>query len=133
MDDLRSVFPSLITRGALLRSDGVAVGLVVGGAPPWELLAPAARAQTGADYQRVLLALDAPLDLYLVDAPPDLSGAIATLHAHQAQHDQPLLADTLGAIAEYLTLLAQQSGSRAKQAIWAVSAAPDTALPSVQR
>ena len=43
--DLRSTLPSHIVRGALLRPDGAAVGLVSGGAPSWDLLSHAARAQ----------------------------------------------------------------------------------------
>jgi len=38
MNDLRATFPIQIVRGALLRSDGIAVGLVSGGAPAWDLL-----------------------------------------------------------------------------------------------
>lgn len=121
MDDLRSVFPTRITRGALLRSDGVAVGLVVGGAPAWDLRARDDCAQIGDAYQRVLCALETALDLYVLDQPPDLHDAIATLHACQGAHDHLLCADVLGAIAEYLTTLTQHNGSRAKQAIWAVA------------
>ena len=79
MSDLRSIFPTQIVRGALLRPDGMAVGLVVGGAPSWDLLSLAARGQAGSDYHRLLLTLDAPIDVYLVDQPPDAAGEIATL------------------------------------------------------
>src|SRR5205823_13355109 len=85
MDDLRAILPTHITRGALLRPDGTAVGLVSGGAPPWDLMAAVARAQTGGDYHRVLLALNAPLDVYLVDQPPDVTDTLAALRAGQAQ------------------------------------------------
>jgi hypothetical protein len=127
MSDVRSVFPTQIVRGALLRPDGTAVGLVVGGAPSWDLLSRAARAQAGSDYHRLLLALDAPLDIYLVDQPPDVAGAIHTLLERQHSTDSrsngsPLLGAVLSEMADYLTELAQQSSSRAKQVIWAVTA-----------
>jgi hypothetical protein len=126
MSDVRSVFPTQIVRGALLRPDGVAVGLVNGGAPSWDLLSRAARAQAASDYHRLLLALSAPLDVYLVDQPPDVAGAIHTLLERQHSTDgrsdgSPLLGAVLSEMADYLTELAQQSGSRAKQVVWAVT------------
>jgi len=125
-NDLRTVFPAQIVRGALLRYDGVAVGLVSGGAPAWDLLSLAARAQAGSEYHRLLLSLDAPIDLYLVDQPPDVTDEIATLIARQGRANQPQLVGVLSEMADYLTELAQQSGSRAKQVIWAVTASSDT-------
>ena len=122
MNDLRNLFPTQIVRGALLRSDGVAVGLVGGGAPAWDLLSLAARAQTGAEYHRLLLALDAPIDVYLVDQPPEVAGAIGTLLDRQEHVEQPLLTAVLSEIADYLAELAQQRSSRAKRAIWTVTA-----------
>jgi hypothetical protein len=121
MDDLRALFPIQIVRGALLRPDGVAVGLVSGGAPAWDLLSRAGRAQAGSEYHRLLLSLDAPIDLYIVDQPPDLAGEIATLLSRQDRADTPVLAAVRSAIADYLTELAAQSGSRAKQVIWTVT------------
>lgn len=85
MNDLCALFPTQIMRGALLRPDGVAVSLISGGAPSWDLLAPAARGQAGSDYHRLLLALDAPLDIYLVDQPPDVASAVSTLLERQEQ------------------------------------------------
>jgi hypothetical protein len=125
MSDLRSLFPTQIVRGALLRPEGMAVGLVVGGAPSWDLLSLAARGQAGSDYHRLLLTLDAPIDVYLVDQPPDAAGEIATLIERQARADYPRLAGVLSEMADYLAELGQQSGSRAKQVIWAVTAAAD--------
>lgn len=122
MDELRNVFPTQIVRGALLQPGGVAVGLVGGGAPAWDLLSRAARAQAGSEYHRLLLSLDAPIDLYIVDEPPNLAHEIATLLKGYQSADAPVLAAVRSAIAEYLTELAAQSGSRAKQAIWAVTA-----------
>jgi len=122
MDDLRALFPTHILRGALLRPDGVAVGLVSGGAPAWDLLSRFARAQAGSEYHRLLLSLDAPIDLYIVDQPPDLAGEIATLLSRQDRADTPVLAAVRSAIADELTELAAQSGSHAKQVIWAVTA-----------
>jgi hypothetical protein len=122
MDELRKMFPAQIVRGALLRPDGVAVGLVSGGTPAWDLLSRAARGQAGSEYHRLLLSLDAPIDLYVVDQPPDLAGEIATLLSRRDDSDTPVLTAIRSAIADYLTELASQSGSRAKQAIWAVAA-----------
>ena len=129
--DLRSTLPSHIVRGALLRPDGAAVGLVSGGAPSWDLLSHAARAQAGSDYHRLLLALDGPIDVYLVDQPPDVAADIALLHERQTEVDHPLLEEVLGEMAEYLTELAQQSGGRAKQVIWAVTASADVSVRGV--
>jgi len=130
-NDLRSVFPTRIVRGALLRPDGVAVGLVGGGAPSWDLRSLSGRAQAGSDYHRLLLALHAPIDVYVVDQPPDLAGEIATLHERQARANHPLLADVLAEIADYLTELGQSSGSRAKQVVWAVTVAPSTSVRGI--
>ncbi len=121
MNELQTVFPTQIIRGALLRPDGAAVGLVLGGAPSWDLRSLAARGEAGANYHRLLLALDAPIDVYVVDQPPDLAGEIAALHKRQALSDHPLLADVLSEIADYLTELGHLSGSRARQVIWAVT------------
>jgi hypothetical protein len=121
-NDLRTLFPTQIVRGALLRPDGVAVGLISGGAPAWDLLSRAARAQAGSEYHRLLLSLDAPIDLYIVDQPPDLAAEIAALLSRQSRTDTPVLAAVRSAIADELTELAAQSGSRAKQVIWAVTA-----------
>jgi hypothetical protein len=124
MNELQTIFPTQIIRGALLRPDGVAVGLVMGGAPAWDLRSLTARGEAGADYHRLLLALDAPIDVYVVDQPPDLAGEIAALHERQLRSDHPLLADVLSEIADYLTELGHLSGSRAKQVVWAVAVAP---------
>lgn len=131
MNELRSIFPSQIIRGALLRPDGVAVGLVLGGAPAWDLRSLAARGEAGTDYHRLLLALDAPIDVYVIDQPPDLAHEIRALHERQAHTEHPLLADVLAEIADYLTELGQSSGSRAKQVVWAVTVAPSTSVRGV--
>ena len=131
MNDLQTVLPARIVRGALLRPDGTAVGLVSGGAPTWDLLSLATRSQAGSDYHRLLLALDAPIDVYVVDQPPDVADAIATLYARQEGADHPLLAGVLSEMADYLTELAQQSGSRAKQVVWAVTARADPGAAGV--
>src|SRR5262245_45568764 len=131
MSDLRAIFPTQIVRGALLRPDGIAVGLVSGGAPSWDLLSLAARSQAGDDYHRLLLALDAPLDVYVVDQPPDVAGEIGLLLERQDAADHPLLAAVLSEMTDYLTELSGQSGSRAKQVIWAVTAGGDTSTRGV--
>ena len=131
MNDLQTVLPTRIVRGALLRPDGTAVGLVSGGAPPWDLLSLATRSQAGSDYHRLLLALDAPIDVYVVDQPPDVADAITALLDRQELTDHPLLRGVLSEMADYLTELAQQSGSRAKQVIWAVTARADPSAADV--
>lgn len=133
MNDLRSVFPTRIVRGALLRPDGVAVGLVGGGAPSWALRSLAGRAQAGSDYHRLLLALDGPIDVYLVDQPPDVAGAIARLTECQDHGASPILAEVLCDLADYLAELSQQSGSRAKQVVWAVTAGASAGVPVTRR
>src|SRR6266545_7433170 len=105
MNDIRQVYPTQIVRGALLRPDGIAVGLVSGGAPAWDLLSLVARSQVGDDYHRLLLALDAPIDVYLVDQPPDIAGAVATLLARQQDVEHPLLASVMAEMADYLAEL----------------------------
>jgi hypothetical protein len=122
MSDLRAIFPTQIVRGALLRPDGIAVGLVSDGAPSWDLLSLAARSQAGDDYHRLLLSLDAPLDVYVVDQPPNVASEIGLLLERQDAADHPLLAAVLSEMADYLTELSGHSGSRAKQVIWAVTA-----------
>jgi hypothetical protein len=131
MNELRLILPTQIVRGALLRADGIAVGLVGGGAPSWDLLAQAARAQAGADYHRLLLALGAPIDVYLVDQPPEVAAELATLLDRQTRAAHPLLGTVLSEIADYLTELAQQNGSRAKQVIWTVTAGAETSARGV--
>ena len=122
MNELRQIFPTRIVRGAVLRADGVAVGLVGGGSPSWDLLSLEARAQSGANYHRLLLALDTPIDVYVVDQPPEVAGELATLLDRQTRTSHPLLGAVLSEIADYVTELAQQNSSRAKQVIWAISA-----------
>lgn len=127
MDDLRTILPNQVTRGALLRPDGVAVGLVIGGAPAWDLLSLDGRAQTASDYHHLLLTIAAPLDIYVVDQVPALADDMTTLLERQAEADHPLLAQVLGELAEYLDDLSHQGSSRAKQVIWAVTSSSDAA------
>jgi hypothetical protein len=122
--ELRSLFPVRIVRGALLRPDGVAVGLLIGGAPAWDLLSPGERERLGADYHRLLLALDAPVDVYVVDLPPDLSCELGRLRATSNQAMHPLLAQVRDEMADYLSELARGATSRAKDVVWAVAPQP---------
>src|SRR5262249_10946387 len=131
MNELRRLLPTQIVRGAVLRADGIAVGLIGGGAPSWDLLALSARAQAGTDYHRLLLALDAPTDVYLVDQPPEVAGELATLLDRQERASHPLLGAVLSEIAEYLAELAQQNSSRAKQVVWAISATSEMSARGV--
>jgi hypothetical protein len=132
MGELRTLFTVQIVRGGLLRSDGVGVGLVGGGAPPWELMSRAARSRAGADYHRLLLALDAPLDLYLFEQPHDVADAIGALLRRQDRaldEGRVAHADVLGAVGEYLADLSRQGGSRARQVVWAITSSGAPALP----
>jgi hypothetical protein len=119
--ELRSLFPVRIGRGALLRPDGLAVGLVIGGAPAWDLLSLDERERLGADYHRLLLALDAPVDVYVVDLPPDLSCELARLRATSNQAMHPLLAQVRDEMADYLSELARGATSRAKDVVWGIA------------
>jgi hypothetical protein len=133
MNELRSTFAIRVARGALIQPDGRAVGLVLGGGPPWELLARAARVQAGADYHRLLLALDTPLDVYLVDTTLDASDEMAQLLACQEQALElgaTIYAAVLGEIGGYLSDLAFgqvgiSAGVQAKQVVWVVAADTD--------
>lgn len=120
--DVRLLIPTQISDGAFLRADGVAVGLVVGGAPAWDLMAREDRAQTSGAYHQLLMARQAPLDIYLVDAIPDVERSIITLLNQQERAESDVLADILGEIADYLDTLARRSVVCAKQVIWAVTA-----------
>lgn len=128
MNDLRSLIPTHIVRGALLRSDGVAVGLVCGGAPAWDLLAPEGKAQAGTNYHGFLTALNAPIDIYQVDYAPNVTGEITTLIQQQEETNHPLLRAVLGEMADYLLDLMQGGGSRVKQTIWAVTSDSDAGM-----
>lgn len=119
--ELRQLMPKYIVRGALLRADGTAVGLVGGGAPAWDLMSMASRAQAGKDYHRLLVALDAPIDIYQIDQPPTVTSEIALLMKKQDASNNVMESMVLGEIIEYLTDLAQQSGSRSKQVVWAIT------------
>ncbi len=125
MQELRELFSCTIhpQGGALLRHDGVAVGLVGGGAPPWDLLATADQAAVGAAYHRLLLALDAPLDIYLVDQPAELHAELEVIGERQARNANGVQAAMLGEMAEFLAELGQSSRSRSKQVIWTITGA----------
>lgn len=126
MKDLRALFGCTIHPhgGALLRSDGVAVGLVGGGAPNWDLLSVAEQAAVGDAYHRLLLALDAPLDVYQIDQPPALAGELRTMRERQSANRNDAQSSILHEMAEYLADVADGSWSRAKQVVWAITVAP---------
>ncbi len=126
MQELRDLFSCTIhpQGGALLRHDGVAVGLVGGGAPPWDLLASADQAAVGDVYHRMLLALDAPLDIYLLDQPAELHAELAAVSERQGRNPNAVQAAILGELVEFLGDLAQSSRSCSKQVIWTLTVAP---------
>jgi hypothetical protein len=133
MNELRRLYSITIVRGGLLRADGVGVGLVGGGAPPWELMSRGARALAGEGYHRLLLALDAALDVYLVDAPHDVAtelGQLTERYERALDEGRQTQAAVLNEIRGYVTDLARHSESRAKQVVWAVAATPGIAAGS---
>ncbi|HMO56332.1 MAG TPA: hypothetical protein PKA05_07965 [Roseiflexaceae bacterium] len=128
MDELRTLFSVRLARGALLRADGSAFALVGGGAPAWELLAPAERARIGADYHRMLLALETPLDIYSIDEPLDPSRELQLLLTRQnaaLDTGHLLHAAVLGDIAAYLADLAGEAAARTRQVIWVFGSGRD--------
>ena len=122
MKDPREVMPLHITNGVLVRPDGTAVGLVGGGAPSWDLLSFAGRAQVQQEYHRLLCTLQAPIDMYVVDAPTSLADEVVTFLQAQDRATNGTQAQILGELADELTLLGDGQGSRAKQVVWAITA-----------
>jgi hypothetical protein len=117
-----------IGHGAIVRADGVAVALVAGGAPAWELLAPQDRARIGAAYHRLVCALDAPLDVYTFDEPPDTSVQAGQLRQRQAgaiDRGAPQHAAILGEMAGYLDDLGSITMTRGRHVIWAMALEPE--------
>ncbi|GIW00367.1 hypothetical protein [Roseiflexus sp.] len=128
-NELRAAIPRRIVRGAILRSDGRAVGLVGGGAPAWDLRSRESRARLAETYHRILLAQDAPVDVYIIDGPPDLDREMTELYRRSSQSDDPTLTAVLDEIAEYLEACANATVSRHKQVIWAIAGREPSALP----
>ncbi|MBU6332815.1 MAG: hypothetical protein KGS47_00310 [Chloroflexi bacterium] len=128
MHELRSMLHLAVGHGAIVRADGVAVALVAGGAPAWELLAPQDRARIGAAYHRLVCALDAPLDIYTFDEPPDTSAQAGQLRQRQVgaiDRDAPQHAAILGEMAGYLDDLGSITTTRGRHVIWAMALAPE--------
>ena len=134
-DELRSVFPTRVIRGAMLRADGRALGVVGGGAPQWELLPPAERAARAAAYHQALLALDRPLHVYMLDDALNVGSQIAFLLERQERAQSPLHAAILGEIADRLADAAPAGALRTKQVVWAVAAGSvaGSGLPALRR
>lgn len=130
-DELRAVFPTRLIRGAMLRGDGRALGVVGGGAPQWELLPPAERAMRAAAYHQALLALDRPLHIYMFDDALNVGGQIEFLLERQEQAGSPLHAAILGEMADRLADAAPAGALRTKQVVWSIAAGSvsGTALP----
>ncbi|MCS6841938.1 MAG: hypothetical protein NZ699_01780 [Roseiflexus sp.] len=132
-NELRAAIPQRIVRGAILRSDGRAVGLVGGGAPAWDLRSRESRARLAETYHRILLAQDSPVDIYIVDGPPDLERELTELYRRSSQSAHPTLTAILDEIAEYLEECASATVSRHRQTIWAVAGREPSALPASAR
>lgn len=134
-DELRSVFPTRMVRGAMLRPDGRALGIVGGGAPQWELLPPAERAARAAAYHQALLALDRPLHVYSMDYSLNVGIQIEYLLERQERAESPLQVAILGEMADRLADAAPAGALRAKQVVWAVAvgATGGSALPNLRR
>lgn len=128
-NELCVAIPQRIVRGAILRSDGRAVGLVGGGAPAWDLRSYESRARLAETYHRILLAQEAPVDVYVVDGPPDLERELTELRCRSDQADHPTLAAILDETAEYLEACSGASVNRSRQTIWAVAGGEPSALP----
>lgn len=122
--DLRDLLPQHIVRGALLRPDGCAVGLVGGGAPAWDLRSSASRAHVAEAYHRILLAQDSPVDIYGFDGAPDLVNEIADLYQRSKRAVNPVASMILDELAEYLDDRANAAISRSRLTIWAVTVDP---------
>lgn len=119
--ELRALMPVRLARGALLRSDGCAVGLVGGGAPAWDLRSSASRARIAAEYHRVLLAQDMPIDVYCFDGAPDLAAELQELYRRADRAGHPTIAVLLDELAEYLDQRASTSVSRSRLTVWAIT------------
>ncbi len=126
-NDLRDLFPQHIVHGALLRPDGCAVGLVGGGAPAWDLRSSASRAHVAEAYHRLLLAQDAPLDIYSFDGAPDLANEITDLYQRSKRAVNPAASMILDELADYLDDRATATISRSRLTIWAVTVDPSPA------
>lgn len=128
-NELLAAIPQRIVRGAILRSDGRAVGLVGGGAPAWDLRSHESRARLAEMYHRILLAQEAPVDVYIVDGPPDLERELTELYRRSSQTSHPTLTAVLDEIAEYLEECASATVNRHRQTIWAIAGREPPALP----
>src|SRR3712207_9286934 len=99
-NELRAIFPVRLIRGAMLRADGRAVGVVGGGAPQWELLPRPERAARAAAYHQMLLALDRQLHVYMLDDALNVGTQIEFLLERQERAQSPLHAAVLGEMAD---------------------------------
>lgn len=121
MTELHRAIPQRIVRGAILRSDGCAVGLVTGGAPAWDLRSRESKARLAEAYHRTLLAQDAPVDIYIIDGPPDLDQEMTELYRRSNQAGHPTLTAVLDDMAAYLEECAGATATRHRQTIWAIA------------
>lgn len=119
-DELRALLPERIEQGALLRSDGSAVGLVGGGAIPSDLMAREQLAVVARDYHLVLQAQAHPIHVYIVDQPVSLDEALCDLLARQGRQRHPLQRAILGELADRLADAQLNRTLRIKQTVWAL-------------
>ena len=103
--ELAALAPRWIGDGVLVRSDGVAVAVLQGGAAPWGLTAASEQAATAQRYHRLLLGLEGPVVCMQLDAPPTAPALLARLDAQAAQAAHPLHAAILTASADRLDSL----------------------------
>lgn len=120
-DRLRPLFPEAITNGAFLLPDGSAGGVVIGGTPFWEMISTHEQAQIASAYHFLLLALEEPLDIYILDRPVDLWSHLDALllqqpHVMGNALQAELLAEMIGRVNEAL----QPGATLSKQVVWVI-------------
>jgi hypothetical protein len=135
MKELRDVYPVHVVYGGFLRSDNAGVGVVVGGAPVWDLVSQAIRSQRGRHYHQMLMTLDNELHVFFTNEPVDLSDPMMTFLHAQARVTHSMQARILGEFADSLTDATLPGGihdgvqvvhsvSRVTQVLWELPVLP---------
>lgn len=128
--ELRALLPIRIVRGGLLRADGGAVGIAAGGAPGWDLRSSASQARVAAEYHRLLLAQELPIDIFNYDSALDLADEIGEIYRRGNQSDNPAAIAILDELADYLDDHSSATMSRHRSIVWTVTvAAAPAGLP----